>query len=107
MEIILILVFIAVVVVGFVIYKKIMTRGKKCPFCGEKYDSSCIQDAAVASKSYGGNSNFTNPTHTDYTDVKVVMLCKKCKKKHTQTITIRSKNSERNLDSHVRNYFDK
>ena len=107
MEFILILVFVAVVVVGIIVFKKIMTRGKKCPFCGEKYDSSCIENAEVVSKSYGGTSNYTNPTHSDYTDVKVTLVCKKCKKKHTQTITIRSKNSERYLDSHVKQYFDK
>ncbi len=101
------LIVVVVLVVGIVIYRKIMNRGKKCPYCGEKYDSSCIVDAQVASKSYGGQSSFSNPTRSDYTDVNVKLKCKKCGKINDTQVTLRSSMSEIDLTNHLKRHFDK
>lgn len=108
MEFLLIIGFIALVVVFAIVYHKIMNRGKKCPHCGEKYDSSCVLDAEIASKSYSGSSVANNPTGSDYTDVNVKLKCKKCGKEHTQQITIKSKVWEKTINiATVKKYFDK
>lgn len=101
------LIVAVLLVVGIIIYRKIMNRGKKCPYCGEKYDSSCILDAQVASKSYGANSSFANPTHSDYTDVNVKLKCKKCGKINNTQVTLRSSMSEIDLTDHLKHHFDK
>lgn len=108
MPVLFIIGFIALVVVFALVYHKIMNRGKKCPHCGEKYDSSCVLDFAIASKSYAGKSAVTNPTGSDFTDVNVKLKCKKCGKEHTQQITIKSKVWEKtiSLDT-IKKYFDK
>ena len=100
MEFLLIIAGIAVLVGCFLLYGFIMNRGKNCPSCKAKFDSSCIEDAQVVR---------TVPTTmgADYSDVKVKLRCKKCGRIHTTTVTVRGNASDRYLDNEIMRHFDK
>jgi len=100
MEFLLAIVVIGVCVGGFMIYRFIMNRGKTCPACKEKYDSSCIVDARVI-------RTVKAAMGADYNDVEVILCCKKCGKEHRTQVTVQGDASDRYLDTELKNHFDK
>ena len=100
MPILLIIVFVAVVIVGFIIFKKITNRSKKCPFCGEKYDSSCIQKYRQHGQPHKGVTEY-------FTDVDVVLLCKKCGKENKTQVTLKTPVGVELTEDELYYHFDK
>ncbi len=100
MGVIIAIVVIAAVVGCFFIYRAIMNRGKNCPECKEKYDSSCITDAKVV-------RTVKAAMGMDYSDVNVTLRCKKCGKVHNTQVTLQGNVSDRYLDEELKNHFDK
>lgn len=96
---------VAIVAIGacvgcFFLYKFIMNRGKECPNCKEKYDSSCILDAKVV-------KTVKAAMGADYNDVRVLMRCKKCGKEHETTVTVKGSADNLYLDRELKQHFDK
>ena len=100
MDVLFGIVVIGVFVGGLFIYKSIMNRGKECPNCKEKFDSSCIIDANVV-------RTVPAAMGEDYSDVDVLLRCKKCGKEHKTQVTGKGQISERYLDNELRKHFDK
>ena len=100
MEILFGIVAIGVCVGGFMIYKFIMNRGKECPECKEKYDSSCIIDARVV-------RTVKAAMGADMSDVNVTMRCKKCGKVHKTQVTVKGNVNDKYLDAELKEHFDK
>ena len=100
MEILFAIVAIGVCVGGFMLYKFIMNRGKECPDCKEKYDSSCIVDAEVV-------RTVKAAMGADYSDVKATMRCKKCGKVNKVQVTVKGAINDRYLDAELKAHFDK
>ena len=100
MEVLIAIVVIIAAVGCFMLYKFIMNRGKECPYCKEKYDSSCIVDAKVV-------RTVPAAMGADYNDVDVTMCCKKCNQIHNTQVTVKGTISDRFLDTELKNHFDK
>lgn len=100
MGIIFAILAVGVLVGGFFIYRAIMSRGKSCPECKEKYDSSCITDAKVVRTVKAAMGK-------DYSDVNVTLRCKKCGKVHNTQVTLQGNISDRYLDEELKQHFDK
>lgn len=98
------LIAIVVIVVAVVLYtminKAMTSKGKTCPECKEKYDSSCIVDARVVRTVPGAMGR-------DFSDVDVTLCCKKCGKTHKTQVMVEGSKSERCLDDELKAYFDK
>ena len=100
MEVLYAILAIGVCVGGFMIYKFIMNRGKTCPACKEKYDSSCIMDAQVV-------RTVKAAMGADYNDVNVTLRCKKCGKINKTQVTVQGNAADNFLDRELKYHFDK
>ena len=100
MGIIIAIVVLAAAVGCFFIYRAIMNRSKNCPHCKEKYDSSCIVEGRVIRTVKAAMGK-------DYSDVEVVLCCKKCGKEHKTQVTVQGNKSDRYLDEELKKHFDK
>ena len=95
------IVVIVVAVVAYTAINKAMTsKGKTCPECKEKFDSSCIVDARVVRTVPGVMGR-------DFSDVDVSLKCKNCGKTHKTQIMVEGDKAERCLDDELKAYFDK
>lgn len=84
----------------FMLYRFIMNRGKECPDCKEKYDSSCILDARVV-------RTVKAAMGADMSDVDVTLRCKKCGKVRKTQVTVKGNVNDRYLDAELKEHFDK